>query len=169
MEISVIVSRNAHGDVACYVPVQNIHKHHILDTTLAPAPISDELLLKAENIAKTIATGLDLVGLMAIEMFVTDSDELLVNETAPRPHNSGHWTIDACATSQFTQTIRAICGLPLGSTDRLCDAIMLNLIGDDVNSWQEHAQNPLAKIHLYGKAEARPGRKMGHITILEPR
>lgn len=168
MEISVIVARNEAGQVESYVPVQNVHKHHILDTTIVPAPISDELLRKAEDIARTIATGLELVGLMAVEMFVTDTDELLVNETAPRPHNSGHWTIDAAATSQFTQTIRAICGLKLGSPDRLCNAIMLNLIGSEVESWKEHSDNPLAKIHLYGKAEARPGRKMGHITILEP-
>lgn len=168
MEISVIVARDARGHVACYCPVQNIHKNHILSETIAPAPISAVLAAKAENMARTIAEGLKLVGLMAVEMFVTEEDDLLVNELAPRPHNSGHWTIDACITSQFTQTIRAVCGLPLGNPRRLCDARMLNLIGDDINDWQRHAAQPNAKLHLYGKKEARPGRKMGHVTFLVP-
>jgi 5-(carboxyamino)imidazole ribonucleotide synthase len=100
-------------------------------------------------------------------MFVTSGGEILVNELAPRPHNSGHCTMDACITSQFEQTIRAICGLPLGSVERLCDARMLNLIGDDVNDWQKYAAMPNAKLHLYGKKESRPGRKMGHVTFLK--
>jgi len=166
MEISVIVARSANGEVKCYCPVQNIHKNHILSETIAPAPISEALAKKAEAIAVKIAEGLNLVGLMAVEMFVTNDDEILVNELAPRPHNSGHWTIDACVTSQFEQTIRAICGLPLGSVARLCDAKMLNLIGDDVNDWQKYASQPNTKLHLYGKKEARPGRKMGHVTFL---
>jgi len=166
MEISVIVARDAKGDMACYCPVQNIHKHHILSETIAPAPISAALAEKAEGIACKIAEGLGLVGLMAVEMFVTDKDELLVNELAPRPHNSGHWTIDACVTSQFEQTIRAICGLPLGNPERLCDARMINLIGDDILEWPRYAAMPNARLHLYGKKEARPGRKMGHVTVL---
>lgn len=166
MEISVIVARNEAGEVACYCPVQNIHKHHILSETIAPAPIDKKLAHKAETIARTIAQGLELVGLMAVEMFVTAKGDIIVNETAPRPHNSGHWTMDACITGQFTQTIRAICGLPLGNPVRLCDAKMLNLIGDDVNGWLNHASSPDAKLHLYGKAEARPGRKMGHVNFL---
>lgn len=166
MEISVIIARAQDGAMASYCPVRNIHSHHILSETIAPAPITPALAAEAERIARTIATGLDLVGLMAIEMFVTDSGEILVNELAPRPHNSGHWTIDACVTSQFAQTIRAICGLPLGSTARLCDARMVNLIGDDVKDWQKHLDDPNAKLHLYGKKEARPGRKMGHVTVL---
>lgn len=166
MEISVVVARNEAGEVQCYCPVQNIHKHHILSQTIAPAPIDATLAQSAEDIARKIATGLKLVGLMAVEMFVT-ADGIVVNETAPRPHNSGHWTMDACATSQFTQTVRAICGLTLGSPSRLCDAIMLNLIGDEVNDWRKHAGEKNAKLHLYGKAEARPGRKMGHVTYLD--
>lgn len=165
MEISVIVARDALGNIATYCPVQNIHKHHILSETIAPAPIPPALNRKAEDIAHTLAQGLGLVGLMAVEMFVTD-DDILVNELAPRPHNSGHWTIDACITSQFTQTVRAICGLPLGSPARLCDAHMLNLIGDDIGEWPRYAAFPEAKLHLYGKGETRPGRKMGHVTQL---
>jgi 5-(carboxyamino)imidazole ribonucleotide synthase len=169
MEISVIVARDLHGNTACYCPVQNTHKHHILSETIAPAPMSPELAAKAEAIARAIADGLQLVGLIAVEMFVTADDAIIVNELAPRPHNSGHWTIDACITSQFTQAIRAICGLPLGSPERLCDARMLNLIGDDIHEWPRYAAMPEATLHLYGKKEARPGRKMGHVTLLTPR
>jgi len=166
MEISVIVARDAQGNMACYCPVQNIHKHHILSETIAPAPIAAALAAKADAIARRLAEGLGLVGIMAVEMFVTDKDEILVNELAPRPHNSGHWTLDACVTSQFEQTIRAICGLPLGSAERLCDARMVNLIGDDINDWQRYAAMPNARLHVYGKKESRPGRKMGHVTML---
>lgn len=168
MEISVIVARGKDGKMACYCPVQNTHKNHILAETIAPAPILPALTAKAENIARTIAEGMDLVGIMAIEMFVTKDEKLLVNELAPRPHNSGHWTIDAAATSQFEQTLRAICGLPLGSTERLCEARMVNLIGDDIKDWQKYVQMPGAKLHIYGKKESRPGRKMGHVTFVEP-
>jgi 5-(carboxyamino)imidazole ribonucleotide synthase len=167
MEISVIVARGQNGEMQCYTPVENIHKNHILAETIVPARITPALAKKAEVIAKTIAEGLELVGLMAVEMFVTKNDELLVNELAPRPHNSGHWTIDAAVTSQFEQTIRAICGLPLGSPEKICDARMINLIGDEVNDWKKYASAPNAKIHLYGKKESRPGRKMGHVTFLE--
>jgi len=166
MEISVIIARDIIGNIACYCPVQNTHKHHILHETIAPAPISAVLTEKAEDIARTIARGLDLVGLMAIEMFITDNDDIIVNELAPRPHNSGHWTMDACITSQFTQAIRAVAGLPLGSPDRMCNAKMLNLIGDDINDWQRYAGMADAKLHVYGKKETRPGRKMGHVTFL---
>lgn len=167
MEISVIVARGVDGKMASYCPVRNTHKNHILFETIAPAPISPALSQEAEAIAEKIAEGLGLVGLMAVEMFVTGNDELLVNELAPRPHNSGHWTIDAAVTSQFEQTVRAICGLPLGDTSRLCDARMLNLIGDEANDWQKYVAMPNAKLHLYGKKESRPGRKMGHVTFLE--
>ncbi len=168
MEISVLVARDENGNIQSYCPVQNIHKHHILSETIAPAPIAQDLRDRAEAIAHGIATGLNLTGLLAIEMFVTPSGDILVNELAPRPHNSGHWTMDACVTSQFTQTIRAVCGLPLGSPARLCDAKMLNLIGDDIHDWQKYAGLPNAKLHLYGKTEARPGRKMGHVNLLSP-
>ena len=167
LEISVIVARNNEGNPLCFVPVQNIHKNHILDTTIAPAPISSELANTAQNIAIKIAEGLQLRGILAVEMFVTKHNNILVNEIAPRPHNSGHWTMNACLTSQFEQSIRAVCGLPLGSVQQLCDATMKNLIGDDVLNLQPYLNNKNAKLHLYGKNEIRAGRKMGHVTLLK--
>ena len=168
-EISVIVARSASGGWATYVPVENQHAHHILDTTIAPARINPEVAMRAEAIARHIAEKLDLIGVLAAEMFVTPDDQLLVNELAPRPHNSGHWTIDACCTSQFEQLVRALCGLPLGSTERHADAVMKNLVGSAVESWREALDDPRAKLHLYGKKGIRPGRKMGHVTRLFPR
>ena len=168
-EISVVLARAADGAVAVYPPVENRHVNHILDTTIAPASLPSETLAEAEAIARQIAERLDLVGVLAVEMFVTKAGALLVNELAPRPHNSGHWTIDACLTSQFEQLVRAICGLPLGSTERHADAVMSNLIGHDVERWREALDDPRAKLHLYGKSRVRPGRKMGHITRLLPR
>jgi 5-(carboxyamino)imidazole ribonucleotide synthase len=165
-EISVIVARDGEGAIASYVPVENEHKHHILHRTLAPARVAPQVLAKAEQMAQKIAAGMNLVGLLAVEMFVTAEGRVLVNEMAPRPHNSGHWTMDACVTGQFEQSIRAICGLPLGSTERLADAEMLNLIGDDIHLWQQYIHQPNAKIHLYGKTEIKPGRKLGHINLL---
>jgi 5-(carboxyamino)imidazole ribonucleotide synthase len=167
-EISVIIARGLDGAIACYVPVENRHRHHILDTTTAPAPIAPTLASRAEEIARTIAERLQLVGLLAVEMFVTRGGEVLVNELAPRPHNSGHWTIDACRTSQFEQLVRAICGLPLGSPEHHSNAVMTNLIGGDVGKWRDALAEPGAKLHLYGKRHARPGRKMGHVTRLLP-
>ena len=168
-EVSVIIARGATGKTATYVPVENQHVNHILDTTIAPARVMPEIAMRAEAIARHIAEKLDLVGLLAVEMFVTHSGEVLVNEIAPRPHNSGHWTIDACYTSQFEQLVRAICGLPLGSPERHSDAVMKNLIGAEIEQWRKAANDPLQKIHLYGKDEALPGRKMGHVTKLSPR
>ena len=168
-EISVIVARGTGGHWATYVPVENHHAHHILDTTLVPARVAPEVAMRAEAIARHVADRLDLVGLLAVEMFVTSTGEVLVNELAPRPHNSGHWTIDACATSQFEQLVRAICGLPLGSPERHSDAVMRNLIGADVERWRDALAEPAAKLHLYGKGKAVPGRKMGHVTRLLPR
>jgi len=168
-EISVIVARGMNGHWATYVPVENHHAQHILDTTIAPARIAPEVAMRAEAIARHVADRLDLVGLLAVEMFVTATGEVLVNELAPRPHNSGHWTIDACATSQFEQLVRAICGLPLGSPERHSDAVMKNLIGRDVERWREALTEPGAKLHLYGKTTVAPGRKMGHVTRLLPR
>jgi 5-(carboxyamino)imidazole ribonucleotide synthase len=168
-EISVIVARGTTGNWATYVPVENQHAQHILDTTIAPASVTPEVAMHAEAMARHVADRLDLVGLLAVEMFVTNSDEVLVNELAPRPHNSGHWTIDACTTSQFEQLVRAICGLPLGSPERHSDAVMKNLIGADVEKWREFLGDPTAKLHLYGKTKALPGRKMGHVTRLLPR
>ncbi len=168
-EISVIVARAPDGTWAAFDPVENRHTNHILDTTIAPAAITDDLSHKAMATARHIAEALDLVGLLTVEMFVTRSNTLLVNELAPRPHNSGHWTIDGCITSQFEQFVRAICGLPLGSPARHSDAVMKNLLGDDVLRWREILAEPGAKLHLYGKSEPRPGRKMGHVTRLSPR
>jgi len=167
-EISVIVARSADGASATYPPVENQHANHILDTTTAPARIPAETARRAEAIAHHIAEKLGLIGLLAVEMFVTPSGDILVNEIAPRPHNSGHWTIDACITSQFEQLVRAICGLPLGPVERHCDAVMKNLLGSDVEKWREAVGDPLAKLHLYGKTEIQPGRKMGHVTRLIP-
>ncbi len=166
LEISVIVGRGLDGAVQAYVAAENQHVNHILDQSIVPARISEKAAVKAEAIARHTAEEIGLVGLLAIEMFVTADDEILVNELAPRPHNSGHWSIDACITSQFEQHIRAVTGLPLGSTDRLCDAVMKNLLGDEVERWRAILADPASKLHLYGKTEARPGRKMGHFTRL---
>lgn len=168
-EISVIIARGETGKTTTYAPVENQHVNHILDTTIAPARVPPEIAMRAEAIARHIAEKLDLIGLLAVEMFVTHQGEVLVNELAPRPHNSGHWTTDACYTSQFEQLVRAICGLPLGSPEHHSDAVMKNLIGADIEKWREAVNDPLQKIHLYGKDEALPGRKMGHVTKLGPR
>ncbi len=167
-EVSVIVARSEGGRCATYVPVENQHSHGILETTIAPARVEPEVAMRAEAITRYVAEKLDLVGLIAVEMFVTHEGEVLVNEIAPRPHNSGHWTIDACYTSQFEQLVRAICGLPLGSPEHHADAVMKNLIGADVAKWRDAINDPLQKIHLYGKDEIAPGRKMGHVTKLIP-
>ncbi len=167
-EISVIAARGLDGSVACYDPVENRHRDGILDVTRAPAAISDALADGAREIALRAVQALDIVGLICVEMFVARDGALLANEMAPRPHNSGHWTIDACATSQFEQLVRAICGLPLGDTARFADAEMTNLIGDEVDSWPRLVAEPGARLHLYGKSETRPGRKMGHVTRLKP-
>jgi 5-(carboxyamino)imidazole ribonucleotide synthase len=167
-EISVVVARAVDGKMAAFDAVENRHVNHILDTTVAPAPVSQDLAAKAQGIARHIAESLDLIGLLAVEMFVTRDGKVLVNEIAPRPHNSGHWTMDACITSQFEQFVRAICGLPLGDAARHSDAVMKNLIGDAVDDWPRILAEPGAKLHLYGKREARPGRKMGHVNRLYP-
>ncbi|HWK44433.1 MAG TPA: 5-(carboxyamino)imidazole ribonucleotide synthase [Stellaceae bacterium] len=168
-EISVIVARGTNGAIATYVPVENQHANHILETTIVPARVTPEIAMRAEAVARHIAERLDVVGILAVEMFVTQQHEILVNELAPRPHNSGHWTIDAATTSQFEQLVRAICGLPLGSADRHSDAVMRNLIGPDVEKWRETLNDATLKLHLYGKTDAPPGRKMGHVTRLIPR
>lgn len=162
-EISVIVARGPDGRMLAYPAVENRHKHHILDETIAPAPVGPEVAAEAGRLARLIAEKLDVVGLLAVEMFVTKAGAVLVNELAPRPHNSGHWTIDACTTSQFEQCVRAVAGLPLGSV-ACVPAVMKNLIGDESDRWLDYLRDPNAKLHLYGKAESRPGRKMGHVT-----
>lgn len=168
-EISVIVARSPGGGRATYPPVENRHVNHILDTTIAPAVMSPEMAKDAVDIADAIADKLDLVGLLAVEMFITRQGKLLVNEIAPRPHNSGHWTQDACPTSQFEQFVRAVCGLPLGDVTPLFDAEMKNLIGAAVNGWPDLLADKGAYLHLYGKKEVREGRKMGHVNRIFPR
>jgi 5-(carboxyamino)imidazole ribonucleotide synthase len=167
-EISVVLARGRDGSWAAYPPVENRHVAHVLHTTIAPARIAAATACEAVAVARHIAERLDLVGVLAVEMFVTHGGALLVNELAPRPHNSGHWTIDACVTSQFEQLVRALCGLPLGSVVHHSDAVMTNLLGESVAEWREALADPLAKLHLYGKRLARPGRKMGHVTRLVP-
>lgn len=168
-EISVIVARGADGESRSYIPVDNIHRNHILHTTTAPSAINTALAQNAQDIANRVANALDLIGLLAVEMFVTDEGGLLVNEIAPRPHNSGHWTMDACAVSQFEQFMRAVTGLPLGDPARHSNAVMTNLIGDEADQWQVLTDEPGACLHLYGKAESRAGRKMGHVNRLSPK
>ena len=166
LEISVIVARGPDGACRSFTAVENQHRDHILDQTIVPARIPEAVADRAEGIARHLAERMELIGLLAVEMFVTEDGEVLVNEMAPRPHNSGHWTLDACVTSQFEQLVRAIVGLPLGSTERLADATMKNLLGDEADRWPEILTEAGAKLHLYGKGEARPGRKMGHVTRL---
>ena len=166
VEISVITARAADGAQVSYPPALNQHRDHILVRTVAPAPIAPELAAEATAVAERIAAALDVVGLLAVEMFVTRDGRLVVNELAPRPHNSGHWTIDACAVSQFEQLVRAVCGLPLGAPAPFADAVMDNLLGAEIDAWPELLAEPGARVHLYGKREIRPGRKLGHVTRL---
>jgi 5-(carboxyamino)imidazole ribonucleotide synthase len=169
-EISVVAARGADGSVSSFDTVENRHRNHILDVTLAPARISVATDQAAQAIARRVAEALDLTGLLAVEMFVDSTGNVLVNEIAPRPHNSGHWTIDACPVSQFELHIRAIAGLPLPAATRHSDAVMKNLIGPEgMALWPAALAEPGIIPHLYGKSEARPGRKMGHVTRLFPR
>ena len=162
-EISVIAARGQVGEIKCYPPVRNVHRDHILWQTYAPAELAPALAARAENYAVRLAEKLDITGLLAVEMFVC-GDEILVNEMAPRPHNSGHWTMEGCACSQFEQLVRAICGLPLGDVTPLGKFVMTNLIGDEIAQADAFAREANTFVHTYGKTEARPGRKMGHMT-----
>ena len=169
-EISVIVARGQDGTIVTFDAVENRHRNHILDLTLAPAQIAPAIAAQAAGIATDLAHFMGLIGILAVEMFVGRDGELLVNEVAPRPHNSGHWTIDACPVSQFEMHVRAVAGLPLPPAARHSDAVMKNLIGpDDLALWPRILDTPGLIPHLYGKAAARPGRKMGHVTKLFPR
>lgn len=168
LEVSVITARGVSGQMASFDVVENRHKNGILDITIAPAAIDRDLAEHARGLGRKLADAMDMVGLLAVELFVTRDGHLLMNEMAPRPHNSGHWTQDGCTTSQFEQFMRAVAGLPLGSPQRHSDTVMKNLIGADAEPWLEVLSNPLNKLHLYGKAEARPGRKMGHINRAYP-
>ncbi|MGH7119976.1 MAG: 5-(carboxyamino)imidazole ribonucleotide synthase [Acetobacteraceae bacterium] len=168
-EISVIAARSADGQVVAFDAVENRHFEQILDLTLVPAPLPVETVAAARQIALRVAAGLDLAGLIAVEMFVDKNGQVLANEIAPRPHNSGHWTIDACAVSQFEMFVRAVAGLPLPEPRRHSDAVMKNLVGrEELSLWSSVLATPGLIPHLYGKAAARPGRKMGHVTRLFP-
>jgi 5-(carboxyamino)imidazole ribonucleotide synthase len=168
-EISIVAARGIDGDVAEYTPFENRHCNHILDVTTAPAAIPPAVARRAAEITRTILEELQYIGVLCVEFFLSTDNELLVNEIAPRPHNSGHLTFDAAVTSQFEQQVRAICGLPLGSTDLIRPAAMANLLGDlwadGEPNWAAAMRLPDVKLHLYGKQEARPGRKMGHLTV----
>jgi 5-(carboxyamino)imidazole ribonucleotide synthase len=170
-EISVIVVRSKAGELRDYDPVENVHANGILATSTVPASIPDDVAYAAREIAERISSALSYVGVLCVEMFQCEgeSPNLVVNEMAPRVHNSGHWTLDACLVSQFENHIRAIAGWPLGETSRHSDAVMTNLIGDNVNLWPKLAAAEGTALHLYGKAEARPGRKMGHYTRIVPK
>ena len=169
-EISVIVARDPDGGMATFPVCENIHRNHILDITVVPARVGEGAEKVAAEIARAIAEKLELVGVLAVEMFLGRDDDLIVNELAPRPHNSGHWTIEGCATSQFEQHVRAVCGLPLGSTEILQPTAMANLLGDIWRAgepeWSRALEIEGVHLHLYGKHEPRPRRKMGHLTAL---
>jgi 5-(carboxyamino)imidazole ribonucleotide synthase len=168
--LSVVAARSINGQVMAFSPILNHHENHILDVSISPAPLPAPVNVAAEQIARDILEQLQVVGVMCVEFFLTKDHQLLVNELAPRPHNSGHLTIDAHVSCQFEQQVRAVCGLPLGSPQQLRPAAMANLLGDLWEGpplrWQAIYRDPSVKVHLYGKRQARPGRKMGHLTAL---
>ena len=166
-EASVVAARGADGSFAAYDPPENVHEHHILRRSTVPGRLTPAQIEEAKTIAKSIADALDYVGVLAVELFIARDGSLIVNEIAPRVHNTGHWTMEACACSQFEQHIRAVAGWPLGSPERHADAVMENIIGDEVRAWESLARS--GALHLYGKKDAKPGRKMGHVTRLTPR
>jgi 5-(carboxyamino)imidazole ribonucleotide synthase len=169
-EISVIVARGPNGSTAVFPVCENLHRDHILDLTIAPARVEEQIAKTARELACEVAISLQVVGLLAVEMFVSKRGELIINELAPRPHNSGHWTIEGCVTSQFEQQVRAVCGLPLGGTELLRPTAMANLLGNVWSggepNWAGALEQPDVHLHLYGKDQPRPGRKMGHLTAV---
>jgi len=170
-EISVVLARGQNGACHCFPPAENQHRNGILDVSTVPARISSDLEKQAQQSAIKIADGLDYCGVLAVEFFISTDDELLVNEIAPRPHNSGHYTLDACYTSQFEQQVRMICGLKAGNCELHTPVTMLNILGDiwpqsGEPAWDEVLNMERTRLHLYGKKEARRGRKMGHINFL---
>ncbi len=171
-ELSVICAGSPESGYSCFPAAENSHTDHILDVSIVPARIDPARIQEAESIAASLADSLNLTGLLAVEFFLTRDGKLLVNELAPRPHNSGHYSFDACVTSQFEQQVRTLCALPPGSPRLLSPAVMVNLLGDLWDSgdpdWSPVLSEPSAKLHLYGKAAARPGRKMGHFCVLDP-
>ncbi len=170
MEISVIAARGLDGGFAHYGAIENLHRHHILDLSVCPARVPEGIATEAVHLAHRVLDDLQYVGVLCVEFFVTTDGRLLVNEIAPRPHNSGHFTIDACVTSQFEQQVRAVCGLSLGDTAQIKPAAMVNLLGDlwvdGEPDWAAAMAVPDVKLHLYGKSDPRAGRKMGHLTAL---
>ena len=168
-EISVIAARGVDGKVVCFEPAENVHANHMLATATVPAKVSAATKAAATALAIKAAQTLDVIGLLAVEMFVKPDGSLLCNEMAPRPHNSGHWTMDACGTDQFEQHIRAVAGLPLVDPCRLADVTTVNVIGNEVNDLGKYLADPNAHVHLYGKKSPRPGRKMGHVNLLKPK
>ena len=167
-EVSIIAARGADGEVRCYDPTENVHRNGILHTSTQPAAITPETARAAREAATKLLDGLAYVGVVGMEFFVLEDGSLIANEIAPRVHNSGHWTEAACIVSQFEQHIRAVASLPLGDTVRHSDCVMTNLIADDIDSVPSWLAKPNVLVHLYGKTEARPGRKMGHVTEILP-
>ncbi|MDT7541429.1 MAG: 5-(carboxyamino)imidazole ribonucleotide synthase [Acidobacteriota bacterium] len=169
-EVSIVAARGCDGAVTSYGVIENAHARHILDHSIAPARVSPRIAREAEEIARALLSELDYVGVLCVELFLTADEKLFVNELAPRPHNSGHFSIEACATGQFEQQARALCNLPLGSTEQLRPAAMANLLGDlwqgGEPDWRAALSDRRVKLHLYGKRDARPARKMGHLTAL---
>ncbi|NGM84003.1 5-(carboxyamino)imidazole ribonucleotide synthase [Paenibacillus sp. 7124] len=174
-EISVIAARSPRGEVKSFPAAENIHVNNILHLSIVPARVPEAIQRKARELAEKLIAGLDAVGLLAVEMFVTGDGELFVNELAPRPHNSGHYTMDACATSQFEQHVRAVCNLPLGDTELLTPAVMVNVLGQHLegavgrfctDDEEANRLGVIPKLHIYGKTESKTGRKMGHINLL---
>ncbi len=171
LELSVVLARSEEGVVHCYPTAENRHKGGILDTSIAPARVTDELNRQAAELATLVANHLRFIGVLAVEFFLVEG-RLMINEIAPRPHNSGHYTLNATVTSQFEQQVRMLCGLPAGETALLSPVVMNNLLGDLWDAgpppWEKLLRYPEARLHLYGKHEARPGRKMGHFNVLHP-
>lgn len=171
MELSMVLARGREGEIQLYPLAENVHRRNILHSTRVPAQVADTVRLRAEALAVSLAEALDYCGVMAVELFLLEDDTLLINEVAPRPHNSGHFTLGACATSQFEQHLRAICGLPLGDPTLLHPVVMMNLLGDLWRNgpppWDRLLAHPQVRLHLYGKDQARPGRKMGHFLFLD--
>lgn len=169
-EVSVVAARGQAGEFRAFPVIENEHRRHVLDVSSVPAQLEPEVQSAAEELAREVCVQLDVVGVLCVEFFVLPGGRLLINELAPRPHNSGHLTIEACVTSQFEQQVRALCGLPLGAPDLLRPAAMVNLMGElwlaGEPDWVSACSWPGVKLHLYGKSEARPGRKMGHLTAL---
>ena len=170
-EISVVLARSDAGQSVCFPVAENRHRHGILDVSIVPARVDPALAARVQQMAQQLADTLNYIGVLAVEFFVLGDDSLVINEIAPRPHNSGHYTLDACACDQFQQQVRTLCGLPAGDAGLLSPAVMVNLLGDlwpagAEPDWQAVLETPAAHLHLYGKKQARPGRKMGHYTVL---